>query len=148
MNRLINWDPFKEMNQISNLLRHSSARGGGSPLETVGDWAPAVDISEDETGFTITADLPDVSRDDVKVSVENGSLTISGERRHESEDEDTGKKFHRIERSYGSYSRSFAVPDNVDSGNITASFRDGVLNVTLPKVELEDRPGKIDVNVD
>jgi HSP20 family protein len=89
-----------------------------------------------------------VKKDDMKISVENGYLTLSGERRHESEDEDSKKKYHRIERSYGSYVRRFALPENVDREGIQASFTDGVLEVTLPKVEPKEESGSVEVKID
>ena len=147
MNSLINWDPFRELTDFASLLRSPGVKSELARAGT-GDWAPAVDIAEDDESYIISADLPEVKKEDVNVSVENGYLTISGERRHESEDEDSNKKFHRVERSYGSYMRRFGVPDHVDAENIKASFQDGVLQVTLPKIEIEEKPGKIDVDID
>jgi len=113
-----------------------------------GEWAPAVDLAEDDENYTIPADLPDVKKEDMKLSVENGYLTLSGERRHESEDKDSKKKYHRIERSYGSYQRRFALPENVDANKISANFEDGVLEVTIPKIAEKEEKGKIDVPID
>ena len=134
---LSTWDPFREFGDFQNHLASLFPRntGEGTLAESAirADWAPACDISEDDQCFAITADLPDVAREDVKVAVEDGVLSISGERKHESEEEDSDKKFHRIERSYGKYVRSFRLPTEVDADNVSAKFENGVLKVTLPK---------------
>ena len=145
MSSLITWDPFKELSRLSTILgndREELAKSGNQ------EWAPAVDIAEDEKSFTITADLPDVKKDDVKVTIQNGHLTISGERKFEKEEEDKKKKYHRIERCYGAYTRSFALPENVDGTAIKAEFKDGVLHVTLPKIASEVAPGQVEVEIE
>ncbi|MGO9009870.1 MAG: Hsp20/alpha crystallin family protein [Bryobacteraceae bacterium] len=96
-------------------------------------WTPAVDIYETENDLVVKADLPDVDLKDIDVRVENQTLTIAGERKFEKED--SGKGYHRIERSYGSFTRSFAVPNSFDTDKIGASFKNGVLSVSLPKKE-------------
>lgn len=96
-------------------------------------WSPAVDIYETENELVLKADLPDVDPKDVDVRVENLTLTISGERKFEKSGNEKG--FHRIERSYGNFTRSFAVPNTFDTENIAATFKNGVLTVTLPKKE-------------
>jgi HSP20 family protein len=93
----------------------------------VPDWPPAVDIAETPEEFLIKADLPEVKKEDVKVTVENGVLLIEGERRQEKEE--NTKKFHRIERAYGSFVRMFMVPDAIDEAKVSAVFKDGLLNV-------------------
>lgn len=108
----------------------SSPASAETHIATV-DWMPAVDVEENDEAYVIKAEVPQVKREDVKINVLNGVLTLTGERRHEKEEK--GKKFHRIERSYGSFSRSFSLPDNVDEAKITASFADGMLNILLPK---------------
>ena len=95
------------------------------------DWAPSVDISENNEEFMIKAELPGVNKEDVKVAVEDGVVRIQGERKQEKEEKD--KKFHRVERSYGSFMRTFRLPDNIDESNVQAQFKDGVLTVRLPK---------------
>jgi HSP20 family protein len=96
-------------------------------------WSPAVDIYETENELVLKADLPDVDPNAVDVRVENQTLTLSGERKFESEKSDKG--FHRIERSYGSFTRSFTLPNTFDTGNVAASYKNGVLTVKLPKKE-------------
>jgi len=107
-------------------------------------WAPAVDIFETENELVLKADLPDVDQNDIDVRVENQTLTLSGERRFEQQD--NGKGYHRIERSYGRFSRSFAVPNTFDTEKIQAGFRNGVLTVTLPKKEAA-KPRQIKVEL-
>lgn len=107
-------------------------------------WTPTVDISEDDTGYLIKAELPEVSKDDVKVTVENGTLMLQGERRFEKEQKE--KTYHCIERSYGSFMRSFVIPDDVDPKQVAAEFKDGVLQLRLPKSEAK-KPESIEVAV-
>ena len=107
-------------------------------------WAPAVDIYETENELVLKADLPDVDLKDIDVRVENQTLTISGERKFEKQD--TTKGYHRIERNYGSFVRSFSVPTAFDTENIAADFKNGVLSVTLPKKEAA-KPRQVKVEV-
>jgi HSP20 family protein len=97
---------------------------------TVADWSPEVDISQDDHEYLLKADLPEMKKDDVRVTVEDGVLSVSGERKSEKEDEK--KKFHRIELSFGTFRRSFTLPEDADSTKVTAELRDGVLRVHLP----------------
>jgi len=108
-------------------------------------WAPAVDIYETENELVLKADVPDVDQKNIDVRVENQTLTISGERKFEHED--SGKGFHRIERNYGNFSRSFAVPNSFDTDKIAANYKNGVLSVTLPKKEAA-KPRQIKVAVE
>jgi len=112
---------------------------------TVTEWAPAVDISEDDKEYVIKAELPEIKREDVKVKVENGVLTLAGARKLEKEEK--GKRYHRIERAYGSFTRSFSLPDDADGDKVTANFKDGVLRVQVQKSE-KARPRAIEVKVD
>ena len=116
-------------------------RGSQEVMET-GDWAPRVDIAETDKEFLIKAEIPDVKKEDVKISVEKGVLTIRGERKKEKEAKDN--KFHRIERFYGAITRSFSLPDNVDENKIEAAFKDGILNLQTPKTE-EVKPKAVEV---
>jgi len=108
------------------------------------NWAPAVDIKEEDDRFVIHADIPGVSAEDIDISMEKGVLTIKGERKHEAEENKEG--YHRIERSYGTFMRRFALPKNVDAENISASSKDGVVELVLPKASQENQPKKITVN--
>jgi len=132
---LIKWDPFNEIDDMVSRLERYTEKMGWPSLRrenfTTSEWTPKVDIVESDGEYTIKAELPEINKEDVKVSVENGELTISGERKQEKEEK--GKKFHRIERYYGSFMRSFTLPDNADEANIKATFKDGMLNLSLPK---------------
>ena len=135
---LIKWDPFRELEEVSDRLNRLFARPGARAEGAekgmaVTDWTPAVDISETDTAYLIKAELPEVKKEDVKVTLDRGMLTIEGERRQESEEKN--QRFHRIERSYGRCVRSFQVPDGVDTARIGARFDNGVLAITLPKSE-------------
>jgi HSP20 family protein len=134
------WNPFGELEEMSDRLNRVFGRSAlaAAPAATAEglfsfDWTPSVDIAETADAFEIRAELPDVKREDVKVSVEDGELRITGERKQEKEEK--GKKFHRIERSYGSFMRSFTLPPNVDDTKLAAEFKNGLLNVRLPKTE-------------
>ena len=96
----------------------------------VPEWAPLVDISEDDKEYLIKAELPEVKKEDVKVTAEEGTLTIMGERKFEKEEK--GRKYHRVERAYGSFGRTFSLPDDASPGKVSAEFKDGVLKVHLP----------------
>ena len=150
MNTLIRWDPFKDMDELQSRLTKlfglTPARtgNGGQELMTVSQWTPSVDIIEDEKEYLVKADLPEVKKEDVKVTVENGVLTITGERKFEKEEKD--KMYHRIERSYGNFLRSFTLPDGADGAKVNAEFKDGVLKVHLPKSE-KAKPKTVEVKV-
>jgi HSP20 family protein len=107
-------------------------------------WAPSVDIYETENELVVKADLPDVELKDIDVRVENQTLTIAGERKFETRD--SGKGYHRLERSYGRFTRSFAVPNAFDTENIAADYRNGVLSVSLPKKEAA-KPRQVKIEV-
>ncbi|MFB3778240.1 MAG: Hsp20/alpha crystallin family protein [Bryobacteraceae bacterium] len=99
----------------------------------VADWSPTVDISETDDEYLVKAEIPEVDRKDVKVTVQDGLLTIQGERKQEKEEK--GKRFHRVERAYGTFLRTFDMPDGVDEEKLRAEFKDGMLLVHLPKTE-------------
>jgi HSP20 family protein len=132
---LIKWDPLNEIDDMVSRLERYTGKMGWPSLRRenfmTSEWAPKVDIVETEGEYTIKAELPEVNKEDVKVRVENGELILSGERKQEKEEK--GKRFHRIERYYGSFMRSFTLPDNVDETNVKATFKDGMLNLSLPK---------------
>jgi HSP20 family protein len=105
--------------------------------ETRMEWSPATDISETDKEYLIRAALPAVSKEDVRVTIEGGMLTISGERKQR--DEEKKEKFHRVESFYGSFSRSFTLPENADSSKIQAQYKDGMVTVHVPKATPEPR---------
>jgi HSP20 family protein len=146
---LVRWDPFRELEDMSDRLnrmisRPALPRTNGKETMVVADWVPSVDVSETDGDYQIKAEIPDVKKEDVKVTVEDGVLTIQGERKQEKEEK--GKKYHRVERSYGSFVRSFTLPDLVDEEKVKAEFKDGVLNLHLPKSE-KAKPKAIEVTV-
>lgn len=144
---LIKWEPMREIEDMFD--RYTRAMGWpsnrGQELITTGDWSPRVDISETDNEFIVKAEIPEVKKEDVKVSVDNGVLTIQGERKQEKEEK--GEKFHRVERYYGSFVRSFTLPDNVDETKVKATFKDGMLNLQIPKTA-ETKPKAIEVKVE
>jgi len=127
---------WREMDDILN--RYTRALGqpqaGSQEVIATGDWVPLVDIAETDKAFEIKVEIPEVKKENVKVTVDNRVLTIWGERKQEKEEE--GKKFHRVERSYGVFTRSFTLPDNVDENKVTASFKDGMLNIQIQKAKV------------
>ena len=142
-------DPFKELeemqNRLSTLFGRTPVRAeGGKEEMTVAEWTPLVDITEDEKEYLIKAELPEVKKEDVKLTVNDNVLTITGERKYEKEEK--GKKYHRVERAYGSFMRSFTLPEDADEGKVSADYKDGVLKVHLPKSE-KARPKSIDVKI-
>src|SRR5216117_1137008 len=137
LNKVITWNPLREIDEAQNRLNRFFLgvfpnRMGSGEIHSlaVADWSPEVDISEDDHGYLLKADLPEMKKEDVKVTVEDGILNVSGDRKTEKEDQK--RKFHRIERSYGTFRRSFTLPEDTDSTKVTAEFRDGVLKVHLP----------------
>jgi HSP20 family protein len=149
-NAIERWDPLKELDQLqsrlSTLFGRSALRNHGDKDEamTVAAWAPLVDIAEDDNEYLINVELPEVQKDNVKVTVNQGVLSIQGERTMEREE--NGKKYHRVERAYGSFSRSFTLPDYVDGNRIAAEFKEGVLRVHVPKSE-QAKPKSIQVKI-
>ena len=149
MSALTSWNPLRELGSLENRLDRlfgltSPSRNGEKEAMTVSQWTPLVDIIEDNNEYLVKAELPELKKEEVKVNVENGELTISGERK--SEKEEKGKKFHRNERSYGSFLRSFTLPESVNADKVSAEFKDGVLSVHLPKDE-KAKPKSIEVKV-
>jgi HSP20 family protein len=143
---LIRWEPFTAMddmlNRFPSLLGRWPRVSGNTEANL--DWAPSVDISETGQEYLIRATLPAVKKEDVEVTVEDGMLTLSGERRQMEEQKD--EKFHKMESVYGSFSRSFALPDAIDAAAIRAESKDGVLTIHVPKTKAEPkRPTTIKV---
>ena len=134
---LIRWEPFTAMDDLFG--RFPSLLGRWPRMSGSGDanldWAPPVDISETGQEYLIRATLPAVKKDDVEITVEDGMLTLSGERRQKEEQNE--EKFHKVESLYGSFSRSFTLPDAIDAAAITAESKDGVLTIHVPKTKAE-----------
>src|SRR5690242_3068100 len=147
--RPISRDTLRDLQNMSDRLdrlligRNIPSAGRDEAMALI-DWAPAVDVMETDDEFQIRAELPGVEKKDVKLSVENGVLLISGHR--EQEKEEKGKRYHKIERAYGNFARSFTVPEAVDAEKVTAEFKHGLLTVRLPKSE-KARPKSIEVKV-
>lgn len=150
------WNPMREMDDLQNRFlslfnrnlgySRPSLSGDGDTEEkmTLSEWAPLVDIAEDDKEYLIKAELPEVSKNDLRVTVESGVLTLTGERKFEKEEK--GKKYHRVERAYGSFVRSFTLPDDADPAKVNAEFKDGILKVHVAKSE-QSKPKAIDIKV-
>jgi HSP20 family protein len=150
---LTRWDPFRELEEMSDRLGHVLPSAFLPPIRsrkttdgalTLAEWTPLVDVEETDREYLVIAELPDVHKEDVKVTIEDGMLNIEGERRREKEEKT--RKIHRVERSYGKFVRRFKVPPDVEDKKVTAVFKDGVLYVLVPKAEAAKRKA-IDVKV-
>ena len=134
---LMRWDPFREIATLQDRLNRALGPTVGRPERedemNLAAWAPPVDIAEEKDRILITAELPGFKEDQIEIQTENGMLTLRGERKFEKETD--GKSYHRVERSYGQFVRSFSLPNNVDREKIKADFADGLLRVELPKRE-------------
>lgn len=142
---LVRWDPFAEMQSLFSPLL--SRNWGALPrLSGEGDmtfeWSPSADISETEKEYVIRAELPGVKKEDVRVHLSNGMITIEGDRKQEKDEK--SEKYHRVERFYGGFSRRFSLPDNIKTDAVRSEYKDGVLAVHIPKVEKE-KPKQIPV---
>lgn len=148
MTSLIHWDPFKEMDALQNrlysLVNRTTPATSSKESLSVAQWAPRVDIIEDEKGYLIKADLPEIRKEDLKVTVDSGVLTISGERLLEKEEK--SRRYHRVERAHGTFLRTFGIPEDADPSQVKAEFKDGVLRVTIAKDE-KMRPKHINVTI-
>ena len=146
---IVNWTPFRDMegffDRYYNALGRAPFAGNDAEMRKKLEWRPSVDISESDKHYLIKAELPEVEKDDVDVAIENGVLTISGERRYEKEEESETK--HRIESMYGRFSRSFTMPGDADEAKISAQSSNGVLKVRIPKMEAA-RENKVSVSVE
>lgn len=143
------WNPFREMEEMEKRLstlfgRQALRADGEKEALTMAEWSPLVDITEDEKEYLIKAEVPDVKKENVKLKIQDDVLTISGERK--SEKEEKGRKYHRVERTYGSFMRSFTLPEDADGSKVSAEYKDGMLNVHLPKSETA-KPRSIEVKV-
>lgn len=156
MSMLTRWEPlatrmnpFRELEEMEKRLstifgRQNVRRDGEKEAMTMAEWSPLVDITEDEKEYVIKAEVPEIKKEDIKLTVQDNVLTISGERK--SEKEEKGKKYHRVERTYGSFMRSFTLPEDADGNKVAAEYKDGMLNVRLPKAE-KAKPKSIEVKV-
>jgi len=145
---LTRFDPFRELDDLSTRLntwfgqpmRRAADENGAS----FSDWVPALDVEESDAEYLIKADRPAMKKNDLRIHIEDGMLTLEGERKHEKEE--TKKKYHRVERSYGRFMRRIGLPSDVDQQKVKAEFADGVLHVHLPK-SAEARPTSVEVKV-
>jgi HSP20 family protein len=151
MTVLSRWDPFREysarqdrMNQMNRLFRESYTPEGAEDALTTTSFAPAVDVYEDEHNITLKIEVPGIDEKDIDVRIENNTLTVHGERKFEKEEKE--ENFRRVERHYGSFTRSFTLPSSVDPDQVNASYDKGVLKIKLAK-KAEAKPKQIKVNV-
>jgi HSP20 family protein len=143
-NQLKNLENFQH--NLDSLLRHSPLHLPSGPEQPVpaAEWSPLVDISEDDKEYLIKAELPEVRKEDVRVTAEEGTLSIMGERKFEKEEK--GRKYHRVERAYGTFGRSFSLPDDASPEKVCAEFKDGVLTVHLVK-DAKAKPQQVEVKI-
>ena len=149
MRTLANRNSCRELEDVMTRLNRlvsdgNTARREGQETMTLADWVPLVDVLETETEYLIQAELPGVEKGDIKISVQEGVLAVAGQRQGEKEEK--GKRYHRVERAYGTFVRTFTVPDYVDDSRLTAEFKNGLLTVHLPKSE-KAKPKSIEVKV-
>jgi len=146
MNSITRWEPFRNVSslqeQVNRLFESTFPHKGDESTLTA--WAPAVDVYETENELVIKADLPEISEKDLDVRVENNMMTIRGERKFEQQVKEDS--YLRMERAYGSFSRSFSLPNTVNTEAINAEYKNGVLTVTLPK-RAESKPKQVKINV-
>lgn len=143
---LVTYDPFQTFGQMRQDMDQMFGHLMGSGQREASRWAPRVDIREDGESITLQADLPGMKQEEIKVNVEDGHLTISGERREEKSAKDQKGNVHRRERVYGTFQRTFQLPDFVDVAKISASYENGVLALTIPKEE-RVKPRQIEVKI-
>jgi HSP20 family protein len=148
MTVLTRWEPFREFStlqdRMNRLFRESYNDAGRDESLTTSNFAPAVDVYEDEHKVTLKIEVPGVEEKDIDVRVENHTLTVHGERKIEKEEKE--ENYRRVERQYGSFTRTFTLPQTVDAENVSANYDKGVLKITLPK-KAEAKPKQIKVNV-
>jgi len=148
MTVITRWDPFREFStlqdRMNSLFRQNYGTEGREESLTTSSFAPAVDVYEDEHQVTLKIEVPGVDEKDIDVRIENNVLTVHGERKFEKEEKE--ENFRRVERRYGSFTRTFTLPNTVDSENVQASYDKGILKIALPK-KSEAKPKQIKVNV-
>ncbi len=147
---IVKWDPFRDIvslrDRMDRLFDDSLARiRGGEEDFGISGWAPSVDIYETSENLVIKAEVPGVTKEDITVEVKDDNLCLKGERKFEKDVKE--ENYHRMERSYGAFKRVFSLPTSVDQNKVTASFKDGVLEITLPKIQKE-KPKQIKVDVE
>ncbi len=147
---IVRWEPFRELSSLQNEMNRlfdsafDTPRAGGNAGKAMRRWIPAMDLVEGPEQFVLRADLPGMKQEDVSIEFEDNILTIAGERKSQHEERDEG--FHRVERAFGSFSRTLTLPKGIDPEAINARFEDGVLEVTIPKPE-ESKPRRISIGV-
>ena len=150
--RVIKWEPFRDMDDVFNRFFADTLRRfpmqGSNAVAAEGsqgrEWAPLADVSENEREYVIKAEVPEVRKEDVSITVQDGVLTLSGERKQEARQE--SEKAHRVERFYGAFARRFALPENADEQHISAECRDGVIAIRIPKQkQVEQQPRQIQI---
>ena len=145
--RVIKWEPFRDVDDVFDRFFAESMRRWprqGAATQPPREWAPAADVSETDGEYLIKAELPEVRKEDVSITVQDGVLTLAGERKQEKVEEQ--EKVHRIERFYGSFARRFALPENADEQGIRAESRDGVIVIHIPKQRVvEPQPRQIQI---
>jgi HSP20 family protein len=146
---IVRWRPFRDVVSIQDEMNRLFDDFFGHPVArtdwTEGVWNPSVDVSEDKDNVILRAEMPGMIKEDVKISIQDGVLTLKGEKKQEKEEKD--RNYHRIERNYGAFCRSFQLPTSVKSDKIKATYKDGVLSVTLPKAE-EVKPKEIPISIE
>jgi HSP20 family protein len=146
---IVRWEPFQDLpapqKEFNRFIREALPRlfGGGEPSTRI--WAPPVDIYETDSALVLKADLPGVDPKDVDIRVENGILYLKGERKFEKEVKE--ENYHRVERSYGAFTRSFSLPNSIDTEHVKAEYKDGQLILTMPKRE-EAKPKTVKIEVE
>src|ERR1700683_4756310 len=148
MTVLTRWDPFRELNtlqdRMNRLFRDSVAGDTQDQSLATSAFAPPVDVYEDEHNVTLKIEVPGIDEKDIDIRIENNTLTVHGERKFEKEEKE--ENYRRVERQYGSFTRTFTLPLTVDSEHVSANYDKGVLNITLPK-KAEAKPKQIKVNI-
>lgn len=142
MMNLTPWQSIRNFDDLFTNLNQSLAKRSVQEGMLSADWIPSVDITESETAYMIKAELPEVEKENISVNIDKNILTISGERHSEKRDE----KEHRVERSYGSFSRSFSLPDNIDDAEIKAESKNGMLYLTIPKTQAKQDKKRIEIH--
>ena len=145
---IVRWRPMRDLFHIqddlnrfvNDFFENEPSRGHNN-----GVWSPAVDISETENSIQVTAEVPGMNKDDIKISIHNNVLVLKGEKKKEKEEKE--ENYHRIERAYGSFMRSFSLPTSIDANKVKASYKDGILTIELSKKE-EAKPKEISINVE